>query len=151
MRFFDHRFRLLGWQGLVGMAVSGIDMAVWDALGRAMEQPVAVLLGASPKPIVAYDSCSVIDPKADVPALEASIQRGFRAIKIKLGDGGLEEDVAIVSVVRDVIGPDVKLMVDYNQALDAPGSYSPDQGHRTFRTVLGRRAGQGGRLTWSSP
>ncbi len=62
----------------------------------------------------------VIDPKADIPALEASIQRGFRAIKIKLGDGSLEDDVAIVSVVRDVIGPDVKLMVDYNQALDAP-------------------------------
>jgi mandelate racemase len=78
------------------------------------------LLGASPKAIPAYDSYGVIDPKADIPVLEASIQRGFRAIKIKLGDGSLDDDVLVVSVVRDVIGPDVTLMVDYNQSLDAP-------------------------------
>ena len=40
MAEFDRRFRLLGWQGLVGMAVSGIDMALWDALARAVDQPL---------------------------------------------------------------------------------------------------------------
>src|SRR3712207_1500683 len=40
MRAFDRRFRLLGWQGLVGMAVSGLDMACWDALGHATGWPV---------------------------------------------------------------------------------------------------------------
>src|SRR6516225_6229606 len=45
MAQMDARFRLLGWQGLVGMAVSGLDMAFWDALGQSAGQPLAVLLG----------------------------------------------------------------------------------------------------------
>ena len=48
MREFDRRFRLLGWQGFVGMAVSGLDMALWDALARAVDQPLAALLGGTP-------------------------------------------------------------------------------------------------------
>ena len=51
MALMDARFRLLGWQGLVGMAVSGLDMAFWDALGQAAGQPLATLLGGSPRPI----------------------------------------------------------------------------------------------------
>jgi mandelate racemase len=50
MRALDRRFRLLGWQGLVGMAVSGLDMAFWDALGHAAGWPVAKLLGGTPRP-----------------------------------------------------------------------------------------------------
>src|SRR5262245_941384 len=71
MAHWDRRFRLLGWQGLVGMAVSGIDMALWDALGHAAGQPVAGLLGGAPRPILAYDSFGIIDPKADGAAIEA--------------------------------------------------------------------------------
>ena len=51
MAVMDAKFRLLGWQGLVGMAVSGLDMAFWDALGQAAGQPLATLLGGSPRPI----------------------------------------------------------------------------------------------------
>src|SRR5262245_43086545 len=47
MKEFDLRFRLLGWQGLVGMAVSGLDMALWDALARSLDTPLAVLLGGT--------------------------------------------------------------------------------------------------------
>ena len=43
----ERAFRLLGRQGLLGMALSGIDMALWDALGRALNQPVVALLGGS--------------------------------------------------------------------------------------------------------
>src|SRR3954453_12401237 len=52
----DARFRLLGWQGLVGMAVSGLDMAFWDALGQVSGKPVVELLGGSRRPVRAYDS-----------------------------------------------------------------------------------------------
>ena len=45
MRELDRRFRLLGWQGLVGMAVSGIDMALWDVLARSNDLPLAKMLG----------------------------------------------------------------------------------------------------------
>jgi mandelate racemase len=49
MAQMDAKFRLLGWQGLVGMAVSGLDMAFWDALGHAAGQPLSTLLGGSPR------------------------------------------------------------------------------------------------------
>jgi mandelate racemase len=118
MRDFDRRFRLLGWQGLVGMAVSGLDMALWDALARSRDLPLATLLGGTTDPLPAYDSFGIIDPKADEPAIRASLERGFRAIKIKIGGGALEADIAAVSAVRAMIGPDIRLMVDYNQSLD---------------------------------
>lgn len=118
MREFDRRFRLLGWQGLVGMAVSGLDMAFWDALARAADWPLARLLGAEPTALAAYDSFGLVDPAADEGAIVASVEAGFRAIKIKLGGGDLARDVAAVAAVRRMIGRDVALMVDYNQSLD---------------------------------
>ncbi len=120
MRHFERRFRLIGWQGLVGMAVSGIDMALWDVLGRAAGLPVAQLLGGTVRPLDAYDSYGVIDPTHDADVLAASVASGFKAIKIKCGDGDLTRDIAAVRGVREIIGPDVRLMVDFNQALDVP-------------------------------
>lgn len=116
----ERSFRLLGRQGLLGMALSGIDMALWDALGRALGQSVVSLLGGSPHGIPAYDSYGIIDVKDDAPRLERSLAQGFRAIKIKLGVGRLAQDVEAVAEVRRIIGPDVALMVDYNQSLSAP-------------------------------
>jgi mandelate racemase len=118
MAVMDAKFRLLGWQGLVGMAVSGLDMAFWDALGQAAGQPLAALLGGSPRPIKAYDSYGAVDPVADEKDLRRSLDQGFRGIKIKGGAGDLADDERVVKGVRDLIGPDVALMLDYNQSLD---------------------------------
>jgi mandelate racemase len=118
MREFDRRFRLVGWQGLIGMAVSGLDMAFWDALARTLDQPMATLLGGAPIALAAYDSYGMIDPRADEKAILSSVESGFRAIKIKLGEGDLEVDVNTVRAVRAMIGPAIRLMVDYNQSLD---------------------------------
>jgi mandelate racemase len=118
MREFDRRFRLVGWQGLIGMAVSGIDMALWDTLARSLDRPVVSLLGGTPTPLPAYDSYGLIDPKADEKALMQSVEGGFRAVKIKLGEGDLDHDIATVRAVKAIIGPKVTLMVDYNQSLD---------------------------------
>lgn len=115
----ERTFRLLGRQGLLGMALSGVDMALWDALGRALDRPVAALLGGAPCPVSAYDSYGLIDLEADAPRLERSLAQGFRAIKIKLGGGGLADDVRVVAEVRRIIGAEVALMVDYNQSLSA--------------------------------
>jgi mandelate racemase len=118
MAAMDAKFRLLGWQGLVGMAVSGLDMAFWDALGQAAGEPLAVLLGGSTRPMRAYDSYGVVDPRADARDLKRSLDQGFKGIKIKGGDGDAANDERVVSGVRDLIGPDIALMIDFNQSLD---------------------------------
>jgi mandelate racemase len=116
MRELELRFRLVGWQGLIGMAVGAIDMALWDALGHAAGLPVAALLGGEVHPLPAYDSYGIIDPIKDATLLESSVQSGFRAVKIKIGGGTVDEDVRIVRETRRIVGPDVTLMVDYNQS-----------------------------------
>src|SRR6195256_5683653 len=118
MARMDAKFRLLGWQGLVGMAVSGLDMAFWDALGQLAGQPLARLLGGSPRPIRAYDSYGVVDPVADEKNLRRSLDQGFRGIKIKGGDGDAANDERVVKGVRALLGPDIALMLDFNQSLD---------------------------------
>jgi mandelate racemase len=118
MAAMDAKFRLLGWQGLVGMAVSGLDMAFWDALGKVAGKPVVELLGGSPRPIRAYDSYGAVDPIADEKDLRRSLERGFRGIKIKGGDGDAANDERVVKGVRALLGPEIALMVDFNQSLD---------------------------------
>ena len=112
-------FRLLGRQGLVGMALSGLDMALWDALGRAADRPVVELIGGTAKPVPAYDSFGLVDPVADRAMLEASVGAGFRAVKIKIGERSATEDAAMVGAIRDILGADVQLMVDLNQSQSA--------------------------------
>ena len=124
MALMDAKFRLLGWQGLVGMAVSGLDMAFYDALGQAAGRPVAELLGGSPRPIRAYDSYGVVDPIADEKDLKRSLDQGFRGIKIKGGDGDAANDERMVKGVRKLIGPDIALMIDFNQSLDPADAIS---------------------------
>src|ERR1700744_3815645 len=65
MAAMDAKFRLLGGQGLIGMAVAGLDMAFWDVLGKAANKPVVELLGGSPKPIKAYDSYGAVEGDTD--------------------------------------------------------------------------------------
>jgi mandelate racemase len=118
MAAMDAKFRLLGWQGLVGMAVSGLDMAFYDALGQAAGRPLAELLGGSPRPMRAYDSYGVVDPITDEKDLKRSLDQGFRGIKIKGGNSDAANDERMVKGVRKLIGPDIALMIDFNQSLD---------------------------------
>jgi mandelate racemase len=115
------RFALIGVQGIVRMAMAGLDVACWDALAIAAGQPLARLLGAEPRPIPAYNSCG-LGLMDDLGALAAEAERllavgNFRAVKLRLGYPTLERDIAAVHAVRQRIGDDVHLMVDYNQAL----------------------------------
>jgi mandelate racemase len=118
MAAMDAKFRLLGWQGLVGMAVSGLDMAFWDALGRIADKPLVELLGGSARPMKAYDSYGAVDPARDERDLRRSLEQGFRGIKIKGGTGDAADDERVVKGVRALLGPDIALMLDFNQSLD---------------------------------
>jgi mandelate racemase len=113
------RFALIGVQGIVRMAMSGVDIAAWDALAIAAGVPLTRLLGAEPKPVRAYNSCGLglMPPDALAAEAEKLLAGGFRAVKLRLGYETLREDLAAVRAVRGRVGEDVALMVDYNQAL----------------------------------
>ncbi|AMO23074.1 enolase C-terminal domain-like protein [Ramlibacter solisilvae] len=111
------RFRLLGTHGLVGMALAGIDMALWDAQARALGQPLCALLGAAPRPVPAYGGIGYDGAQASASAAEALARQGFKAVKAKIGYPTLEEDLAVVRAMRAAAGPGVAIMVDYNQSL----------------------------------
>src|SRR5262249_51862870 len=89
---------------------------------RAMDVPLAVLLGGELRPLPADDSFSLLDPRTDWPWLEAFVASGFKAIKIKLGAGDVASDVAIVADVRRTIGDGVRLMLDFNQSQSTAGA-----------------------------
>ena len=114
------QFTLLGGaRGLAGLALSGLDMAAWDALAAAQGIPMARLLGGQPRPIQAYNSLGMIPASAAAGAAEQTVTRGFRALKIKIGRPALEEDLAVVRAVRRALPEAVALMVDFNQSLSA--------------------------------
>jgi mandelate racemase len=115
------RFKLIGVQGVVRMAIAGFDQAAWDASAIAAGKPLATFLGARPRPILAYNSCGLglmADKGALAAEAEQLLARGFGAVKLRLGYPTLEEDLAAVLAVRKQIGPSVRLMTDYNQALE---------------------------------
>lgn len=115
----SRRFRLIGVQGIVRMALSGFDVACWDALAVAAGKPLVELLGGSPRPITAYNSngLGLMAPEAAADEAEKLLVGGFGAVKLRLGHPTLEADLAAVRAVRGRLPEHVKLMVDFNQAL----------------------------------
>ncbi len=131
-------FTLLGHQGLTAMAVSGFDVACWDALAQAAGVPLVTLLGGSVQPIRAYNSNGLGLIEAGAAAEEAVAlceEGGFEAVKIRVGRATLAEDIAVVRAIRKAVGDDAILPCDFNQgltvaeairrgrALDAEGLY----------------------------
>jgi len=94
-------------------------MAAWDAHAQALGQPLVRLLGAAPRPIPAYNSKGLGIMSLDRLAREASelVAEGFRAVKLRLGRREAADDLAALRAVKEAIGGDVTLMVDFNQAL----------------------------------
>lgn len=109
---------LIGYEGLSMIAVSGIDMAAWDALSKAADLPLVSFLGGSIGEVPAYNSNGLWLNPVDTLADEASalIAEGdFSAIKLRLGREIAREDVKAIDEVRRAIGEDTHLMVDFNQ------------------------------------
>jgi mandelate racemase len=113
------RYALLGVHNVVLIAMAGIDMAAWDALAQSHEVPLVRLLGGTPRPIPAYNSKGLGIMEAGKVAREAVelVGEGFRAVKLRLGRPDARADLEVVRAVRQAIGPEVVLMVDFNQAL----------------------------------
>src|SRR5262249_18927203 len=106
-------------EGLATIALSGLDVALWDALARATGLPLARLLGGALHPIPAYNSNALgLDPPERVAeeAMEL-LAEGFHAVKLRLGRKRLWDDVLAVRAVRARIPAEALLMTDFNQAL----------------------------------
>jgi L-alanine-DL-glutamate epimerase-like enolase superfamily enzyme len=112
----------------IGMrALSGIDIALWDAIGKAAQTPIYRLMGAYREEIEAYYSggyypASCEDNKALFSYLEnelgAAYEKGFRSFKMKIGAASPALDIERICFARKTIGPDCKLMLDANCGYD---------------------------------
>src|SRR4051812_2289211 len=107
------------WQGRGGSvthAISGIDIALWDLLGKATGQSIGRLLGGRYREKVRpYASLLMEEPKRLADHLLSVKEQGFRAFKIGWGPFGRKNaqvDEAIVKAAREAIGPECQLMVD---------------------------------------
>jgi len=115
----QRRYALLGVTGIVRMALSALDAALWDAVAVAAGVPLATLLGSAPRPIRAYNSCGLglMSPASAADEAERLLEGGFEAVKLRLGHATLDEDLAVTRAVRRRLPDSVQVMVDYNQAL----------------------------------
>jgi L-alanine-DL-glutamate epimerase-like enolase superfamily enzyme len=106
----------MGRGGSITHAISGIDIALWDILGKATGQPVGRLLGGRYRERVRpYASLLMDEPAALADHLLAVKAQGFRAFKMGWGPFGRvsdQLDEAIVKTARDAVGPESQLMVD---------------------------------------
>jgi D-galactarolactone cycloisomerase len=135
----------LGRGGSITHAISGIDIALWDILGKATGQPVGRLLGGRYRERVRpYASLLMDEPERMADALLPYKAQGFRAFKIGWGPFGRQnaaKDEAIVRAAREAVGDDVLLMVD------AGGSDAYwHQGYKWALRTAGMLAGYG--VTW---
>jgi L-alanine-DL-glutamate epimerase-like enolase superfamily enzyme len=107
------------WQGRGGSvehAISGIDIALWDLMGKACGQPVSRLLGGSYRNrIKPYGSILFDEPEPLARTLESVVERGFRAIKMgwrPFGRRDRQFDELLVRTARKTVGEKIELMVD---------------------------------------
>jgi mandelate racemase len=111
----------VGYEGQSMIAVSGLDMAAWDALAKASNVPLCVLLGGSVGPVKAYNSNGLWlqPPKVLAPdAIELRDEGGFAGLKLRLGRDRARDDIAAIETVRAAVGEDIELMADFNQGLN---------------------------------
>src|SRR4051812_22958813 len=107
------------WQGRGGAvehAISGIDIALWDLMGKVCNQPVARLLGGRYRDkIKPYGSLLFAEPDPLREKLAKAVARGFKAIKLGWRPFGRRDgrtDELLIRTARETVGPDVELMVD---------------------------------------
>jgi mandelate racemase len=117
--YVNRHFKLPGVVGPLAMVASAVDAAAWDALAVAAKMPLATFLGGSLQPIPAYNSngLGLMSAEAAADEAEALLENGFQGVKLRLGRTDFRHDLAVVRAVRRRLPDDVRLMVDFNQAL----------------------------------
>ena len=112
-----------GVQGVTQFAMSVVDIALWDILGKAAGLPVYKLLGAYRDRIPAYAMCGWYrendkDHSQYMRTINQTLEQGYRAFKVKVGKFSLEDDAERIEVGRKTAGKQIRIMVDANQAFN---------------------------------
>jgi mandelate racemase len=103
------------------ITVSGLDLAAWDARAKAANVPLCVFLGGTVGPVRAYNSNGLWlkEPSAvATESLELRDEGGFTGLKLRLGRDRLRDDLETIEAVRNAVGDDMALMIDFNQGLN---------------------------------
>ena len=123
----------VGPGGLLHCALAPLDIAVWDAFGKTLGQPLYHLLGGFRDRLPTYASDGLwysLTPDELAAAAKAHVAQGFGAVKLRLGREATPElEVRRVQAVREAVGPDVRIMVDINE------TWSPTQARRGGRAL----------------
>ncbi len=125
-------FPILGRRGLTISAMSGVDMALWDLLGKSLNTPVVQLLGgATRERMPAYASGGWADVEKIGDQVKGYVARGFNAVKMRVGvmDGDVMTSVARVRAARAALGPKIDIMAD------AHGTYSVPEAKQFCRAL----------------
>ena len=115
-RIYSRQLASHGMGAGCSLAMSGLDMALWDIRGKAVGWPLYKLLGGAQRPVPAYAggvSLGFQDPKQLVEEAKVHIDAGYKAVKLRLGDN-VADDLRRVEAVRDRFGDDLEILTDAN-------------------------------------
>jgi L-alanine-DL-glutamate epimerase-like enolase superfamily enzyme len=111
----------VGRGGLSSFAIAAVDIALWDLRGQALGQPLYRLFGGESRPVPAYGSGVDLPLSLDdlLRQVTGFLDRGFRAVKMKVGRADPAADESRVAAVRRLVGDEIDLMVDANMSWSA--------------------------------
>jgi D-arabinonate dehydratase len=113
--------RRFGRRGAVLRAMSAMDMALWDILGKYANLPLYKLLGANSDTIPVYASGGhYSDDETLAAEMKRYLAAGFRAVKMRVGRASIKRDTERLHLVRKTIGDDIDLMIDAGEGWDVP-------------------------------
>ncbi len=120
----DHLGEYFGNQGVNRWAQAAVNIAMWDAWGKTLKQPVQDILGVCKEKVSIYGSGGWISYTIDELIEEVTdyANRGFKAVKIKVGSPKVSTDVERLRLVREAVGDKVDIMMDANQGMDLPSA-----------------------------
>ena len=102
------------------------EIAVWDLVGKLLDQPLWKLLGGRKDRLLAYASSGeLVTPEERAARCLALVEAGVKAVKVRFHHADWRDDVAVVRAVRDAVGDRLELMVDANQGWRMPGDREP--------------------------